>query len=97
MTKITIDEVKKLAALAKLSISEQEIKNYQEKFDSILEFVSTLNSIDTEGVKPTSQVTGLTNVTRADVIQESQVSTDELLAGAPDSQDGYVKVKRVIE
>ena len=97
MTKITTDEVKKLAALAKLAITDEDAQKYQTEFDSILEFVSQLNAVDTEDVMPTTQVTGLHNVTRQDEITKSDANKAELLDGAPSSQDGYVKVNRVIE
>jgi aspartyl-tRNA(Asn)/glutamyl-tRNA(Gln) amidotransferase subunit C len=96
MAQITIDDVKKLAELSKLELSEEELVSYKEEIEKILGFVEQLKTIDTKGVKETSQVSGLENTSRDDVIVDYGVSTDDLLANAPDSQDGYIKVRRVL-
>lgn len=96
MTQISIDDVKKLARLAKISITDDEAKKYQSELDAILGYVKVLDSIDTSGVEPTSQVTGLVNVTRPDEIIDYGVSKDELLANAPETEHGYLKVKRML-
>ena len=94
---ITKDDVIKLAQLAKLQLTDDEIEAYTKDLSGIFEYINMLSDIDTEGLEPTSQVTGLTNVMRADVVAQNQVAPPEdLLAGAPESEDGYVKVKRMI-
>jgi aspartyl-tRNA(Asn)/glutamyl-tRNA(Gln) amidotransferase subunit C len=96
MSQISLDDVKKLARLAKISITDEEAKKYQAELDAILGYVKQLDAIDTTGVEPTSQVTGLVNVTRPDSIVEYGVSQDELLKNAPDTKDSYLKVKRML-
>jgi aspartyl-tRNA(Asn)/glutamyl-tRNA(Gln) amidotransferase subunit C len=58
--------------------------------------VAQLGELDTAGVEPTYQVTGLENVWRDDTVQTSDVTRDQLLALAPDSSDGQVKVPKVL-
>lgn len=96
MAKVSLEEVKKLASLSKISLTDDELKKYADEIESILGFVEQLNSVDTEGVEETSQVTGLTNVTRKDQIHEYGVTKEDLLKNAPDQEGGYIKVKRVL-
>ena len=93
---LTKDEITALARLAKLSLTDAEIEQYQKELSSILEYVALLSDADTEGLQPTSQVTGLTNVMREDKVMELTATPDDLLSGAPDSDGRYLKVKRMI-
>lgn len=79
MTKISRDEILKLAKLSKLRLSEDEIAEYQKELSEILDYVSQLSKVDTKNLKPTSQVTGLENVTRKDEIIDYGVTPAELL------------------
>lgn len=96
MSKITLDEVKKLAALARINITDEEAAKFQAEISSILEYVDKLNAIDTSDVKPTSQVTGLVNVTRSDEVVDYGVDQSGLLMNAPDSISPYIRVKKVL-
>lgn len=96
MTKISRDEILKLAKLSKLRLSEDEIAEYQKELSEILEYVSQLSKVDTKNLKPTSQVTGLENVTRKDEIIDYGVTSAELLNNAPATKDNQIKVKRVL-
>lgn len=96
MSKLSKEEVLKLAKLSKLRLSDEEIEKFQKEISDILGYVEQLSSVDTEGLKPTSQVTGLENVTRKDEILNYGVSNEELLKNAPDTKDGQFKVKRVL-
>ncbi|MEM6997606.1 MAG: Asp-tRNA(Asn)/Glu-tRNA(Gln) amidotransferase subunit GatC [Patescibacteria group bacterium] len=95
MSKITKDDVMKLAVLARLSLNDDEIEKYQRDLESILGFIDQLDDIDVSQYEPTEQVTGLENVTRADEVTESTDQKD-LLKNAPDSKDGQFKVRRVL-
>lgn len=99
MTKITTDEVKRLAELSRIALDDEQVVKYQKELENLLDYFEVLKSIDTENVKPTSQVTGLENVSRKDEVNQSLygVSREELLKNAPDSIAGYVQVKRVLE
>jgi len=95
MTKITPDEVRRIAALATIGLEEAEIDQMAGELDQIVTFVEQLQNVDTDGVEPTDQVTGLVDVWREDEVR-SDFSREELLANAPDQQDGFFKVKRVL-
>jgi aspartyl-tRNA(Asn)/glutamyl-tRNA(Gln) amidotransferase subunit C len=97
MAKITADEVRKLAILSKLRFTDKEVKRYQEELSSILSYVEVLQKVDVKGLEPTSQVTGLTNVMRADEQLDYGTNPAELLKNAPAIKDHQFKVKRILE
>jgi len=96
MKKITLDEVKKLARLSRIDIGDKEAEALLKDLNEILEYVNTLAKVDTAGLKPTSQVTGLTNRTRPDKEEDYGAKPRDLMAGAPKRQDGYIKVGKVL-
>ncbi len=95
MTKITDDDVLKLAQLSKLSLSDEQVVKFRDEIEEILNYIEQLQQVDTDGLEPTNQVTGLTNVMREDEIEDS-VGKDELLKNAPDREGDYIKVRRVL-
>lgn len=96
MTHISIDDVKKLAQLSALSVSDNDAKDLSTQLEAILGYVEQLGEVDTSGVEPTYQVTGLENVMRKDDVIDYGVSQAELLKNAPESADGQIKVRRVL-
>lgn len=96
MTKISEDEVRRLATLSRIGLSDDEVGKLAIELDAIVGFVEKLQAVDTTGVEPTSQVTGLVDVWREDEPKQSTVSQAELLKNAPDQLDGYIKVRRVL-
>lgn len=96
MTELTRDDVLKLARLARLDITEEEIESYRKELSAILDYVAQLDNVDVTGLEPTSQVTGLKNVMREDQVQDYGVSAQDLLRLAPKTQDGHIKVNRMI-
>ena len=96
MADLTRDDVLKLAQLARLDLSDDEIETFKNELDEILHYVKQLDSVDTEGLEPTSQVTGLTNVTRKDSVKDYGYTPADLLRNVPDTQDDQIKVKRMI-
>lgn len=82
------DDVLHIAKLAKLNINDKLIDKYQHQMTDIVGFVSELEELKTEGVTPTSQVTGLVNVFRDDIISPS-MSQEEVLANAPRKHNGF--------
>jgi len=96
MPKVSADEIRRLASLSKIQLTDEEVEQYRKEFEKILDYVSQLQSVDTKGIEPTSQVTGLVNVTRPDEIHDYGVSKEQLLNLAPDQEDGYIKVRRVL-
>jgi len=97
MSAITIDDVKKLARLSALDVSDAEAETLRVQLEDILGYVDQLNEVDTTGVEPTYQIHDLENVTRPDDIQASPISRDELLKNAPEIEGDHVKVKRVLQ
>jgi len=95
MSKISSDQVERIAKLARIGLSAGEVEKMSEQLGNVLTFVEQLQAVDIEGVEPTDQVTGLEDVWRDDVVKPSP-PRDELLKNAPALQDGYIKVKRVL-
>ena len=96
MSKLSRDDVLKLAALSKLRLSDEEVENLRTELSEILNYVKQLDEIDTRGLEPTYQVTGLKNVTRPDEVKDYNYKTEDLLKNAPAVQDNQFKVKRVL-
>lgn len=97
-TKITVDEVAKVAALANLPLSEDETILFADQFSATLEVINNLNEIDTKGVETTTQVNHLENVTRPDVIDTDRMLTQaEALSGSKNVHNGYFVVKQILE
>lgn len=96
MSHISIQDVKKLAQLSALSITDADAEHLSTQLEDILEYVEQLGEVDTTGVEPTYQVTGLENVVRVDEQIDYGISQEELLKNAPDSEGGQIKVRRVL-
>ena len=96
MSKLSRDDVLKLARLSRLRLTDEEIEKYRTELSSILEYVQILNAVDVTGLEPTYQVTGLKNVMRPDEIKPYQAKPKELLKNAPAIQDNQFKVRRVL-
>ncbi|HCA67359.1 MAG: Aspartyl/glutamyl-tRNA(Asn/Gln) amidotransferase subunit C [Parcubacteria group bacterium GW2011_GWC2_44_17] len=91
---MTKSEVQKIAELARISLTDDELERYAGELSSILDYIAKLNEVDTDDVSITSQVTGLSNIFREDIVEECNLK-DELIAQAPDTEDRGVKVKSV--
>jgi aspartyl-tRNA(Asn)/glutamyl-tRNA(Gln) amidotransferase subunit C len=80
---LTREEVQKIADLARLGLTEAELDKFAGQLTNILEYVDILSEVDTEGVAPTNQVTGLVNVTEPDVVDMTQAKTEDLINCTP--------------
>jgi aspartyl-tRNA(Asn)/glutamyl-tRNA(Gln) amidotransferase subunit C len=96
MAKLSRDDILKLARLSRLELTEEEITQFAAEITSILEYVDQLQQVDITGLKPTSQVTGLTNVMREDVVRNYGVSREQLLQNVPAVEKGQIKVRRMV-
>lgn len=96
MANLSNDDVLKLARLARISLSDDEVSRFTEEFGGILEYVKQLEAVDVAGLEPTSQVTGLTNVMRDDVVRDYGYDQATLLENVPTVQDAQIKVRRMI-
>ena len=96
MSKLTREQILKLASLSKLKLSEDEIEKYQNELSNILAYVERLDEVDVAGLEPTYQVTGLQNVMREDAVVKQQATPEELMKLVPRTKDGYIQVGRMI-
>lgn len=96
MSTISSDNVRRLAQLSNLQLAENEVESLTHDIGEILTYIEQLSEIDTSQIEPTYQVTGLENVWREDVVEESSVSRETLLALAPESANNQVKVPKVL-
>lgn len=96
MNTITTNDVRHLAQLSSLQLTDDEIANLQVDLENILNYINQLSELDTTGVEPTYQVTGLKNVMRDDEVDQAAVGRDELLALAPEASGHSVKVPQVL-
>ena len=93
---ITKEEVKHVAHLARLEFSEEELEQFTDQLAQILTYVAKLNELDTSQVEPTYHALRLTNVFREDEVKAS-IPTEEALANAPERENGFFVVPKVIK
>ena len=96
MSSITDDDVRHLAQLSSLQLADSEVESLRTDLDNILSYINQLNSLDTTGVEPTYQVTGLENVWRDDVVEVGSVTPEQLLDLAAEQAEHSVKVPKVL-
>lgn len=94
--KVTEKEVSNVAMLSRLSFSQDEMAEYAEKFSAIIDYMDILQKADTEDVPPTAHALPMQNVFREDVVRPS-IDRELALLNAPEKEDGYFKVPRVLE
>lgn len=91
-------EVKHVADLARLDLNQEELDLMSGQLSDVLGYIETLKEVDTTNVVPTAQVTGLENVVRQDEIEVwDEQELGSILGQAPDSENGEIKVRRVLE
>ena len=93
---LTTEEVRQVAELAKLALTEEEIVQYTQQLSAILDYAALLQQVDTSAVPPTPHILPLTNIMRADEPTPC-LTNAEALANAPDSVDGFFRVRAVFE
>ena len=94
--KIERREVEHVAHLARLSLTPEETEAMRAQLDAILTYIDKLTELDTRSIEPTSHVVPTVNVLRADEPRPS-LPQDEALRNAPDRQEEYFKVPRILE
>ncbi|MBU0647027.1 Asp-tRNA(Asn)/Glu-tRNA(Gln) amidotransferase subunit GatC [Patescibacteria group bacterium] len=96
--KLTKQEVQHIAKLARLDLTDEELKKYGSQLSDVLNYIDLLREVDVKDVEPTAQVTGLENVLREDVVKDwNEKEVEAALADAPEKEDRFIKVKRIIE
>ena len=96
MTQILRDDVLHLAQLSSLQLASDEVDALQQDLSNIVGYIEQLGELDTTRIEPTYQVTGLSNVWRDDVVDQSGVTREQLLALATEQQNNSVKVPKVL-
>lgn len=93
---ITKDEVKRIAGLSRLQLTDSELEDYTKHLNSILHFAKKLDTIDTGNIKPTSHALDISNVFREDDRRES-IPRETALKNAPQQKNGQFRVPTVME
>jgi len=94
--RLTADEVRQIAALARVGMTEDDIQRMGEEMSHILENFDVLDQVDTDGVEPTGHSVELTSVMRDDEATES-LPIDDMLANAPAREEDLIRVRAVLE
>lgn len=89
-------QVEHIAELAKLKLTDEEIQRYGEQLAAILDHFATLAELDTDAIPPTASVLPLQNVMRDDVAEQN-LTRDDILANAPDTEAGQFRVKAILD
>ena len=93
---LSVQQVEHIAILARLKLTEKEKEMFAGQLSSILDYIDKLKEVNTDGVEETSQVTGLINSIRDDVVEEALLESKQgILNNAPDKEDNLFKVKNV--
>ncbi|NDD69371.1 MAG: Asp-tRNA(Asn)/Glu-tRNA(Gln) amidotransferase subunit GatC [Synechococcaceae bacterium WB9_4xC_028] len=95
MSKITADDVRKVAQLARLELPEETIATYTGQLERILDYVDQLQAVDTEGVAPTTRAVEVVNATRDDRVETTDVRED-LLNQAPLREGDFFRVPKIL-
>lgn len=90
------EEIKYIAKLSRLKLNENEVKEFTNQLNSILDYMKKLNEVDTEGIEPTSHAFKIVNVFRDDVVKDSR-PIEDMLKNAPERHNEFYKVPKIIE
>jgi aspartyl-tRNA(Asn)/glutamyl-tRNA(Gln) amidotransferase subunit C len=96
MTTLSLEEVEHIAELAKLALTDEEKQRYREQLSAILDYVQSLNKIDTSDIPPTASVLPVDTVLRADA-HRPEPPRDDLLENAAEREDGMFRVDAILE
>ncbi len=94
--KITKETIEYVAHLGRLELEPQEIELYTQQIDNILQYMDALNSLNTDGVEPTSHAVPMDSVFREDAVKDS-FAIDDSLKNAPERTGSFFKVPPIIE
>ena len=95
MSRISADDVRKVAKLARLNLPDDKITTYTGQLESILGYVSQLEQVDTTGVPETTRAVEVTNVTRQDGVNPTPVR-EEILNQAPQREGDFFRVPKIL-
>ena len=89
-------DIARIAQLARISLSDDELAGYSAQLEQILEHAARVQALPTEGVEPTSHPLTMVNAFRPDEVIDC-LERDDVLSEAPDAEDGYFRVPRILE
>lgn len=92
---VTLNDLEKIAQLARLTLKESEKEKFLEQVNQILKYMEKLNQVNTDGIEPLSHSMDLVNVMRED-IEKPSLSQDEALKNAPSKNDKFFRVPKVV-
>ena len=95
MSRISADDVRKVAKLARLDLADEKITTYTNQLESILDYVSQLQAVDTTDVPPTTRAVEVVNVTRDDGVTPTNVRED-ILNQAPQREQDFYRVPKIL-
>jgi len=94
------EEIKKIAELARMNLTEGEVEKYKKDISEILDYMKNLSEVDTSNIEPLYNITGLFNVFRKDEISDDKKdrlkNREDYLKQAPQKEGNYFKVKKVL-
>jgi aspartyl-tRNA(Asn)/glutamyl-tRNA(Gln) amidotransferase subunit C len=93
---LTPEEVRHIAQLARVGVTPEDVERFREQLSNILENFEVLNQVDTDGVPPTGHAIPVHNVMREDT-KELSYPREQVMANAPDQDDGSFRVRAVLE
>lgn len=94
--KLDLETVERIAGLARVGLTHDEMERMRDQLSAVLDHISMLQEVDTDDIPPTAQVIELQNIMRDDVVEPS-LTQEQVLLNAPRSEDGFIKVKAVLD
>ncbi|MCD7740433.1 MAG: Asp-tRNA(Asn)/Glu-tRNA(Gln) amidotransferase subunit GatC [Candidatus Gastranaerophilales bacterium] len=91
---ISTDDVKHVAKLARLELTEDEINKYSKQLGDILKYVEQMNEVDTTGIEPMPHAIPVYNVMREDIVKYEETK-EEMMANAPFEENGFFRVPKI--
>lgn len=93
---LSVDEVKHVALLSRIGLTEEEIPQYQKDLSAVFDFFRELETLPTDDVAPIGHITGRVDVMRDDIHEDfPRAGRDQILKNAPDTKDNFLKVRSV--
>lgn len=94
---LTTDDVKHVAKLAHLSLTDSEVSKFQKQLAPVVSYIHELSEVHTEGIEPTSQTTGLENIMDEDKIKKENIlSVEDALSGTQNAHNDYFAVPMIL-
>ena len=95
MADISKEQVKHVAHLARLAVTDEEVEQLVDELSAIIDYAEQLNELDTDGIEPTTHVLDLKNIMRKDEPKE-WITQEEAFKNAPDREDGHFRVPSIL-